>query len=182
MAMDEQGTHTPRRRQVDRRAVVRAGVWTVPVVTLATAAPALAAASVQAHATLQLNSLNLYGADYSGSKATTAESQTQVQNVYQQGSQTGGPTLSQITLTVTYQNKSDGGNPTLVSGSGWTFVSVSGSTYTFLWTGTLTPGSSTPTITWRVPLKKGFNGDLKVSAYATAGTSVSPTLNASANL
>jgi hypothetical protein len=180
--MDEHAT--PTRRHVDRRSVVRAGVWTVPAITLATAAPALAAASTtQANASLQLDFLNLYGTDYSGSKATTAESQTEVQNVYQQnGVKNGGPTLTQITLSVTYQNKTGGGNPTSVTGSGWTFVSVSGSTYTFLWTGSLAPGTTTPMITWRVPLKKDFSGDLKVSAFALAGTSSSPTLSASTNL
>jgi type II secretory pathway pseudopilin PulG len=180
--MDEHAT--PTRRHVDRRSVVRAGVWTVPAITLATAAPALAAASTtQAKASLQLNFLNLYGTDYNNvGKATTAESQTEVQNVTQQNGSTPGPTVTQITLTVTYQNKSDGGNPVSVSGSGWTFGSVSGSTYTFLWTGSLAPHTTTPMITWRVPLKKGFSGDLKVSAFAMAGTSSSPTLSASTHL
>jgi hypothetical protein len=59
---------------------------------------------------------------------------------------------------------------------------VSGSTYTFLWTSTLTPGDSTPTLTWRVPLKKNFNGDIKVSAYSAGAGTVSPMLNASTNL
>lgn len=174
------GQHS--RTHVDRRTLVRAGVWTVPVVAVAAAAPALAA-SGSGTPVLQLNSLSLYGADYDPKgKAQTAESQTSVQNVWQNGAANGGPTLTLVTLTVTYQNKDDGGVPTLVDGTGWSFASVSGSTYTFLWSGTLTPAGSTPTMTWRVPLKKGFNGDLKISAYASANGAVSPSLGASTNL
>jgi hypothetical protein len=180
--MDDQDPRVPTRRHLDRRAVVRAGVWTVPAITLATAAPAFAAASVQTAPALQLNFLNLYGADYSGSKAGSAESQTSVQNIWQDKQPNGGPTLTQITLVVTYQNKDDGAAPTLVKGDGWSFASVNGSTYTFLWTGTLTPGNSTPMVTWQVPLKKNFNGNLKVSAYATAAGTVSPSRDASTNL
>ena len=180
--MDEQDARASRRGHVNRRAVIRAGVWTVPAVTLATAAPAFAAASVQTAPTLQLDFLNIYGADYSGGKAGSAESQTSVQNVWQDQKPNGGPTLSQITLVVTYQNKSDGAAPTYLDGTGWTFASVSGTTYTFLWTGVLTPGSSTTMLTWRVPLKKTFNGNIKVSAYATAAGTVSPILDASTNL
>jgi hypothetical protein len=110
--MDEQETRTSTRGHLNRRAVVRAGVWTVPAVTLATAAPAFAAASVQTAPTPQLNFLNIYGADYSGSKAGSAESQTSVQNVWQNASPTGGPTLTQIMLVVDYQNKNDGDAPT----------------------------------------------------------------------
>ncbi|HEX3931742.1 MAG TPA: hypothetical protein VHW64_13635 [Nocardioides sp.] len=175
--MSEQQT----RPHVDRRALVRAGVWSVPAVAVAVAAPAVAASGVGTPV-LQLNWLSIYGADYTGSKAGSAESQTAVQNVWQNGVANGGPTLTQVTLTVTYQNKNDGAVPTLVDGTGWSFASVSGSTYTFVWVGSLTPGGSTPTLTWRVALKKSFNGDLKVSAAATANGAMSPTLQASTNL
>jgi hypothetical protein len=182
--MDEQHTHA--RRQIDRRALVRAGVWAVPVVTLATAAPAMAAVSGQTTGSLLLNSLNLYGADYDGKgKATTVESQTSVQNVWT----TAGPTLTVVTLFVTYQDgKVDGQAPSLVSGTGWSFagpaVKSSGRwQYTFLWTGTLVPSGSTPTLTWRVPLKNTSSGEVDVSAFASAtGVQPSPVLAASANL
>jgi hypothetical protein len=177
--MNDQRTRT----HVDRRTIVRAGVWTVPAVTIAAAAPAFAAASTQGTATLLLNSLNLYGADYTGAgKPTTAESQTSVQNVWQNGAANGGPTLTSVTLRVTYQNKVEGNAVVQPGSTGWTFVSVSGGTYTFLWTGTLAPGGSTPTVTWRVPLKNASSGSLSVSAFATSGGSMSPTLNASTNL
>ncbi|MGC4112121.1 MAG: hypothetical protein QM747_17245 [Nocardioides sp.] len=180
--MTEQDTHAQPSRRLDRRALVRAGVWSVPVISVAAAAPAFAATSTTGTPTLQLNWLSIYGADYTGSKAGSAESQTAVQNVWQNSAVNGGPTLTQITLTVTYQNKNDGDAPSLVSGTGWTFGSVTGSTYTFLWTGVLAPGGSTPTLTWRVPLKKSFNGNIKVAAYAAANGAVSPSLDASTNL
>jgi hypothetical protein len=181
MIMDEQHSRTSAPRRVDRRAVVRAGVWTVPVVAVAAAAPAMAT-SGQGTAVLQLNWLGIYGSDYAGGKATTVESQTAVQDVWQNGKPNGGPTLTQITLVVTYQNKVDDKSPTVVNGSGWTFASVSGDQYTFLWTGVLTPGGSTPMLTWRVGLKNKSSGEVKVSAYATAASSVSPTLSSSTNL
>jgi hypothetical protein len=179
--MDEQHPSTSAPRRVDRRALVRAGVWTVPVVAVAAAAPAMAT-SGQGTASIQLNWLGIYGSDYVNGKATTVESQTAVQNIWQQGKPNGGPTLTQITLVVTYQNKVNGKPPTQVSGSGWTFASVTGDRYTFLWTGVLTPGSSTPMLTWRVGLKNKSSGEAKVSAFATAGAAVSPTLSSSTNL
>jgi hypothetical protein len=180
--MNEQHTPALTPHHLDRRTLVRAGVWTVPAVAVAVAAPALAA-SVHGTAVLQLNWLNVYGADYdTAGKATTAESQTAVQDVWQDGMANGGPTLTQLTLVVSYQNKVSGAVPTLVEGTGWSFASASGTQYTFLWTGVLTPGSSTPTLTWRVPLKNTSSGSIAVQAYATSGAAVSPTLSASNNL
>jgi hypothetical protein len=163
------------RPQVDRRAVVRVGVWTVPVVTMAAAAPALAAASVTAGGTLKFNSLNLYGADYNRQgKPTTAESQTSVQSLWT----AGGPTLTGVTLIVTYSgSRVDGSAPTLVSGTGWSFGSASPSgsdwLYSFTWTGSLPTSGSTSTLTWRVPLKNNSSGHMGITAHAS-GPGVTP--------
>jgi hypothetical protein len=170
------------RARLDRRTLVRAGVWTVPVVAVAVAAPALAVSGT-GNAVLQLNWLSVYGADFDGKgKPTTVESQTAVQDVWQDGVPSGGPTLTQITLVVSYQNKVSGAAPTLVNGTGWSFASANGTQYTFVWTGSLTPGNSTPTLTWRVPLKNSSSGSISVQAYATAGGAISPTVSASNNL
>lgn len=164
--------------------MVRAGVWSVPAVTVATAAPAFAAVSGSSTGSLQINSLSIYGADYnSAGKATTAETQTSVQNVWT----TNGPTLSTIVFTVTYSgSRVDGSAPTLVSGAGWTFGSAARSggdwLYTFVWSGTLPQSASTSTLTYRVPLKNASSGQISITAVATSAGVQSATAAASNNL
>jgi hypothetical protein len=182
--MSEQSTPVQTRRGVDRRAVVRAGVWTVPAVTLATAAPAFAATSLTT-GTLRFNFLNIFGAAYdSKGKPTQAESQTQLQNVWA----AHAPTLTTIIMTVTYSGgRVDGSAPTLVSGTGWSFsgpATKSGGSwiYSFVWTGSLTPASSTPLLTWRVPLKNSPSGNISITAHATATGVTAADAAASANL
>ncbi len=182
--MSEQHPPVQTRRGVDRRAVVRAGVWTVPAVTLATAAPALAATSVST-GTLKFNFLNLYGAAYDNKgKPTKAESQTSLQNVWA----AHAPTLTSIIMTVTYSgSRVDGTAPTIISGTGWSFsgpATKSGGDwlYTFVWTGSLTPSSSTPLLTWRVPLKNSSSGNMSITAHATAASVTAADAAASTNL
>ena len=85
--MNEQNTPVPARRAIDRRSVVRAGVWTVPVVTLATAAPAFAASNAKGE--LKFDTFNVFPTDYSGGNPTKLESQIQVQNKYVLGRSDG---------------------------------------------------------------------------------------------
>jgi hypothetical protein len=182
--MSEQHTPVQARRGVDRRAVVRAGVWTVPAVTLATAAPALAATSVTTGG-LRFNFLSLYGAAYDPKgKARQAESQTSIQNQWA----AGAPTVTSIIMTVTYSDsRVTGTPPTLVSGTGWSFSGPpkrSGGDwlYTFVWVGSLAPSASTPMLTWRVPLKNMPSGNMSISAHATATNVTGADITASTNL
>ena len=105
--MHTQNSAAPPRRSIDRRSVIRAGAWTVPVVSLAVAAPALAASATKG--TLKFDTFNVFGADYNNKgKPTTVQSQVQVQNVFT----TGGPTLSSVTVLVTYPgSRVDGAVP-----------------------------------------------------------------------
>src|SRR5262245_47574261 len=114
--MSEQHSHVPASGGIDRRKVVRAGVWAVPAVTLATAAPAFAATS-SATGILLFDTLNLFGSDYDGAgNPTKLESQIQVQNKYV----AGGPTIASLTVFVTYPASRVSGAPaTIVFGTGW---------------------------------------------------------------
>ncbi len=171
---------TPRR--IDRRTVVRTGAWSVPVLSLAVAAPALAASTAKGK--LKFDTFNVFGADYNNKgKPTSAQSQIQVQNVYT----AGGPTLTSVTVLVTYSgSRVDGAAPQAVTGTGWSFGSAvhSGSdwVYSFVWTGSLTSSHSTSTLSYKVPLKNNSSGNMALTALAS-GTNVDPaTAAASTNL
>jgi hypothetical protein len=159
--------------QPDRRTVVRAAAWAAPVVAVAVAAPAVAAsASTPNH---HFDTLNLFGADYVAGDPTTLESQVQVQNVYAATS----PTLSTLTVTVSYpDSRVSGAAPTSVTGSGWSYGSSAhaGSTwvYTFVYGGSVPPGSSTSTLDYRVPLTSAAAGTITItgSAFASGGSTV----------
>ena len=187
----EQGISWTSRTRASRRVgtwtvgpSVRAGVWTVPAVTLATAAPAFAAASVQTKGRLQFDTFNVFGADYNNKgKPTTLQSLVQVQNVYT----AGGPTLAAITVLVTYSgSRVDGSAPQAVSGTGWTFGSAQRSggdwVYSFVWTGSLVTSHSTPQLSYKVPMKNNSSGQVSISAIASATAVAAATAAASTNL
>jgi hypothetical protein len=180
--MNEQHTPVPARRGIDRRSVVRAGVWTVPVVTLATAAPAFAVSVTKGK--LQFDTFNIFGANYdSKGKPTTVQSQIQVQNVYAPS----GPTLTTVTVLVTYPNgRVDGAAPQAVTGTGWTFGSATNGggdwIYSFVWTGSLPSSHSTPPLSYKVPLKNNSSGNIAISAIASATGVQSASASASTNL
>jgi hypothetical protein len=171
--MHTQNAAAPAPRPLDRRSVVRAGAWTVPVVSLAVAAPALAASVTKGK--LQFDTFNVFGADYnSKGKPTSAQSQVQVQNVFTPG----GPTLTTVTVLVTYSgSRVSGDAPQSVTGSGWAFGSATASgtswVYSFVWTGTLTSSHSTSTLSYKVPLKNNSSGTIALTATASA-TGVTP--------
>jgi hypothetical protein len=161
-------------RHPNRRTVVRAAVWTAPVVAMATAAPALA---VSAGAQLRFDTFNLFGADYNKSgDPTTLESKVQVENVFV----TNGPTLKTVTLTVSYPDtRTNGGKPTQVNGAGWSFASAAHTdgtwTYTFLFVGSVPTSQSTPELDYRVPLTSTEAGTITItgSAFAVGASAVS---------
>jgi hypothetical protein len=167
---------------VGRRAVVRTGVWSVPVVAVAMAAPAMAAHS-GATAKLSFDTFNVFGADFNGAgKATTLESQIKVQNDFV----TGGPTLTTLSVTVTYPaGRVTGATPTHVTGSGWGFASASQSggvwRYTFTWSGTLPTSQSTSTLDYRVARTDTTSESVNLSAIAIATGVTSATASASAS-
>jgi hypothetical protein len=180
--MNTHRTAAPARRQLDRRSVVRAGVWTVPVVSLAAAAPALAASATKG--TLTFDTFNVFGADYNNKgKPTSAQSQIQVQNVFT----AGGPTLSTLSVFVTYPgSRVTGVAPQSVTGSGWTFGSATASgtdwVYSFVWTGTLATSHSTSTLSYKVPLKNNSSGNIALTALASASGVQSGSASTSTNL
>jgi hypothetical protein len=161
-------------RHPSRRMVVRTAVWTTPAVAVATAAPALAV-STTSTPTLSFDTLNLFGADYVAGDPTTLESQVQVQNRYAATS----PTLTTLTLSVSYpDNRVSGAEPTQVSGTGWSYASAQhfGSAwfYTFVFGGSVPPGSSTHPLDYRVPLLSASAGTMTItgSAFASGGSVV----------
>lgn len=169
-------------RPIDRRTIVRTGAWSVPVLSLAVAAPALAASTSKGK--LKFDTFNVFGADYnSKGKPTSAQSQIQVQNQFT----AGGPTLTSVTVLVTYPgSRVDGDAPLAVTGSGWSFGSAtqSGSNwvYSFVWSGSLATSHSTSTLSYKVPLRNNSSGTIALSALAS-GTNVDPaTATASTNL
>jgi len=180
--MHTQNSAAPPRRPIDRRSVIRAGAWTVPVVSLAVAAPALAASSTRG--TLKFDTFNVFGADYNNKgKPTSAQSQVQVQNVFT----AGGPTLTSVTVLVTYPaSRVDGTAPQSVTGSGWSFGSAtqSGTTwiYSFVWVGTLAPSHSTSALSYKVPLRNNSSGNVALTASASATGIASASATASTNL
>jgi hypothetical protein len=159
--------------QPDRRTVLRAAAWSAPAVAVATAAPAFATSP--AAPVLTFDTLNLFGADYTGGDPTRLESQVQVQNVYAATS----PTLTSLSLTVLYpDSRTSGGAPTNVSGSGWAFAGAAHSgtnwVYTFAYAGSVGPGASTSTLDYRVPLTDASPGTIAITGTAlAAGGSIS---------
>jgi|tagenome__1003787_1003787.scaffolds.fasta_scaffold20782072_2 hypothetical protein len=180
--MHTQHDAAPTQRPIDRRSVVRAGAWTLPVVSLAVAAPALAASVTKG--TLTFDTFNVFGADYNNKgKPTSAQTQIQVQNVFTPG----GPTLASVTVLVTYPgSRVTGSAPTAVTGNGWAFGSASASgsnwVYSFVWTGTLTTSHSTSTLSYQVPLKNNSSGNIALTAIASAAGVAAGAASASTNL
>jgi hypothetical protein len=161
-------------RHPTRRTIVRSAVWTTPAVAVATAAPALAVSSTTTPI-LSFDTLNLFGADYVAGDPTTLESQVQVQNRYAATS----PTLTTLTLTVSYpDSRVSGAAPMQVTGTGWSYSSAQhfGSTwvYTFVFGGSVPPGSSTHPLDFRVPLSSASAGTMTItgSAFASGGSVV----------
>ena len=160
----------------NRRTVVRTAVWAAPAIAVATAAPAMAV-STNAGAVLHFDTFNLFGADYTDKgDPTTLESKVQVQNVFVQN----GPTLTTLTLSVSYPDtRTDGGAPTHLTGTGWSFGSathVGGAwVYTFVYAGSVPSGKSTPELDYRVPLTSAADGTITItgSAFASGGSTVS---------
>jgi hypothetical protein len=168
---------------VGRRAVVRTGVWTVPAVAVAVAAPAMAAHS-GGSGKLTFDTFNVFGATFNGAgDATTLESQIQVQNEFV----TGGPTLSTLSVSVTYPvGRVTGAAPTNLTGSGWAFASASKSggawRYTFTWSGTLASSKSTSTLDYRVARTDTASESVNLTAIAIATGVTSATASASTHL
>lgn len=167
---------------VGRRAIVRTGVWTVPAVAVAVAAPAMAHSGTTGK--LKFDTFNAFGADYNGAgHPTTIESQVQVQNQFVQG----GPTLTTLSVTVTYPaGRVTGAAPTHLTGSGWAFASASQSggqwRYTFTWSGTLASSQSTSTLDFRVARTDVVNESVNLNAIAIASGVTTATDSASTNL
>jgi hypothetical protein len=176
------GAPASRSTGVGRRAVVRTGVWTVPAVAVAVAAPAMAHSGGTGK--LTFDTFNAFGADFNGAgHPTTIESQIQVQNVFV----TGGPTLTTLSVTVSYPaGRVTGAAPTHVTGSGWGFASASQSggvwRYTFTWSGTLATSQSTSTLDYRVARTDTKPESVNLTAIAIATGVTSATGNASTNL
>ena len=160
-------------RHPNRRTVVRTAVWTAPAVAMATAAPALAASAGSAQ--LKFDTLNLFPADFNDKGVPQSlESKVQVENLFQQN----GPTLTTLTLTVSYPDtRTNGGDPTQVTGAGWSFASAThtGSrwVYSFLFVGNVPTSKSTSELDYRVPMTSN-TGPVTItgSAFASGGSVV----------
>ena len=116
-------------------------------------------------------------------KATSAQSQVQVQNVFI----AGGPTLTSLTVLVTYPgSRVDGATPQSVTGTGWSFGSATqsgtGWIYSFVWVGSLASSHSTSTLSYKVPLRNNSSGNVALTASASATGIASASATASTNL
>ncbi len=87
-------------RGTARRPLLRAAVWTLPVVALGAAAPALAAsADLPAH--LVFDTVNTFGGAYnSAGKPTTLMTQVQVRNAYYAAYPSVSASVQTLTLVV----------------------------------------------------------------------------------
>ena len=120
-----------------------------------------------------LNFYNVNGDVYSGSRPTAITGGLSVIN-------SGGSVLRTLTaLTVTASlpdTRVSGAVPTAVTGTGWTYTSRShvGSewVYTFSWTGSLAPYTSTANLTFTIPLS-----DNSVGSFSTTATASNPFTN-----
>jgi hypothetical protein len=157
-------------RHPNRRTVVRTAVWTVPAVAVATAAPALAVSAPKIPAILTFDTFTFFRAeDDKSGNPTKIETKVQIQNKQQ----TNGPTITSLTLTVSYPDtRTNGGAPTIVSGPGWTYASKAHTdgnwVYTFLFVGSIPISRSTPELDFRVPLTLVNKDKFTIRATATA--------------
>jgi hypothetical protein len=167
-----------------RRNVVRAGVWSVPAVAVATAAPASAVTSGGA-GQLIINTFNAYGDTYNSSgNPTEIQSQFKVYNSYV----VGAGIATNVNVVISYpDDRFSGAAPTHVSGSGWVFAGASHSVanhvwyYTFTYAGTLDSQHSQETskLQYNVPLSVTPPGTITLVAVAHATGSKSATATAS---
>lgn len=159
---------TGARARLDRRTVVRAGVWAAPAIAVVTTAPALAASGRSENL-----SFNTFGVDVLDDGAGTRNglrTRVQVQNDYI----AGGPTVNPVILRVTYPtNRVSGGTPTNLTGNGWSFSGPATNagglwTYTFTYTGVVAGGGNTGQLTYDLPLSSNAPGEFDVTFVATA--------------
>jgi hypothetical protein len=141
---------------------------------VATAAPAFAVSTIPIPI-LSFDTLDHFGADCVAGDPSTLEAQVQVQNGYAASS----PTLTTLTLTVSYpDSRVTGAAPTHVSGTGWSYTSAQhfgpAWVYTFVFGGSVAPGSSTHALDYRVPLSSAVAGSMTISgsAFASGGSVV----------
>jgi hypothetical protein len=164
--------HSPTRRKV-----VRAGVWSVPAVAVATAAPAFAAVSpTTGELKFDTNGVDVVW-DNSGHKIGL-HFRVEVQNVWV----SGGHAVDPIQLTISIPDaRVSGVNPTKLAGAGWSFATVTHSAgqyvYTFLHVGSVALGGNTAELNFDLPLADSTGGQFDVAFLAT-GDSVSPATGA----
>ncbi|OOB90231.1 hypothetical protein [Rathayibacter sp. VKM Ac-2630] len=140
-----------------RRSLVRAAVWSAPVIAVALATPAAAASEAPlaprtSDATLAFNNFTSWPAQWNATGPTATVTALQIQNRYWHVSSVGAP-VPVLSVRVRYPASTRPGSaPTAVSGAGWSFTAAVPSTdgsvdYLFTWSGSvLDPGWSTPTL------------------------------------
>jgi len=166
---------------IDRRTVVRAAAWSVPVVALALAAPAAAASGIAPVAPSRPTSTLVFdtwqsNAHWDGSGHRTGiDTRIQVQNTYWTGSgySTVGAPVPTLSVRVRYPASSRvGAAPVAISGAGWSFTTAvadgAGSIeYVFTWSGqALAPSQSTPQLTYTLAAE--VPGQVQLTATASA--------------
>ena len=170
--MDSSST-TPRETSgLTRRQVVRTGAnvaWAVPLVTVATAAPALAVSGYQGH---------LQG---SGMSVTCLANQKKIRIVVNPIKNTGKGTTGQVTVVVHIPKTASGpfSKPPVYGGkqgSGWTYLGMtttsSGYDFTFISDSGLAPGQSTKPLSFQTkPQKMTTCPPGNISYVATAPNS-----------
>lgn len=155
--------------------------WAVPVITVAAAAPAVAASPNTVRGRLRFTYLTGFFADYD----TTGRPRSIVEkfgvlNEYVEG----GPTIVAVTVTLTYPASriAAGAVPT-VQGTGWSFTGsrqVGGSRLIDLtWSGSAPPGKALDEAEVTLPLADRTPGTIQVSAVASAPSAEAAAISSS---
>lgn len=153
---------------VGRRAVMRTGVWAVPVVAVAVAAPAMAAHSAGT-SKLSFNTAGVDVLDDGQGHKNGLHFRVQVQNDFVNG----GPAVDPVQLWVSIPDtRVSGPAPSNVAGGGWAAAGVSHEggqyVYAFVHAGKVAGGGNTGQLTFDVPLSDTSSGGFDVTFVATA--------------
>ncbi|WKK72247.1 hypothetical protein Q0F99_04420 [Rathayibacter oskolensis] len=172
----------PGTSSTDRRSLVRAALWSAPVVAVAFAAPAAAASATVAPPVTRATSTLVFDTwqnnvhwDGAGHR-TGIDTRIQVQNRYWTGTgdlTTVGAPVPTLSVRVRYPASARvGARPVALAGDGWSWTAATADArgaveYVFTWSGAaLAPSRSTPELTYT--LNADVPGQVQLSATATA--------------
>ncbi|KQQ05471.1 MULTISPECIES: hypothetical protein [unclassified Rathayibacter] len=165
----------------DRRSIVRAALWSAPVIAIAFATPAAAASAAPTSPATRATSTIVFdtwqnNAHWDGSGHRTGlDTRIQVQNRYWTGSDFAAVSAPVTTLSVRVRYPASarvGARPVALAGDGWSWTAATADLkgaveYVFTWSGgALAASRSTPELTYT--LNADVPGQVQLSASASA--------------